>query len=96
MFNGSSMLNDPWNTTFSPYIHLLGQGWLIVPLAFIGAALFVKTRDTAMIAVYLIVVGGFMSIGSAWGGFAGASVLFMIMAAVGIAALMYNLFYGGK
>ena len=95
-FNGSEIINQPWNATFSPYIALFGQGWLIIPLAFIGAALFVKTRDTALLAVYLITVGGFMTAGTAWAGFTVASILFSIMAAIGIAALMYNLFYGGK
>lgn len=94
--NGSDLINQPWNTTFMPYIRLLGQGWIIIPFAFIGAALFMKTRDTALIAIYLIIVGAFIGVGSAWAGFMGAALLFFIMAAVGIAALMYNVFYGGR
>ena len=94
--NGSDLINQPWNTTFSPYINLFGQGWIIIPFAFIGAALFVKTRDTALTAVYMLVIGGFMTAGTAWAGWMSAASLFIIMAAMGFAALMYNVFYGGK
>lgn len=94
--NGSDLIDQPWNTTFMPFIRLLGQGWVIVPLGFIGAALFVKTRDTALIALYLIMIGAFIGIASIWGGFTEAALMFFVMAAIGVAVLMYNVFYGGK
>lgn len=95
-FNGSDIVNQPYNTTFFPFIRALGPGWIIVPFAFIGAALFVKTRDTALISIYMICIGAFVGAGSAWAGFTGAALLFFVMAALGIAVLMYNVFYGGK
>jgi len=94
-FNGSDIVYQPWNTTFSPYIHLLGQGWIVIPFAFIGLALFVKTRDIGLVGIYLIVFGGFMSV-STLAILPGASVFFIIMAGVGIGILMYNVFYGGR
>lgn len=94
--NGSDLINQPYNTTFYSFIRVLGQGWIILPFAFIGAALFVKTRDTALVSIYLIMIGAFIGTGSAWAGFTGAALLFFIMAALGIAALMYNVFYGGR
>jgi hypothetical protein len=94
--NGSDIINQPYNTTFASYIRVLGQGWILVPFAFIGAALFAKTRDTALVAIYLIMIGAFIGAGSAWAGYTGAALLFFIMASLGIAALMYNVFYGGR
>jgi len=94
--NGSDLINQPYNTTFMPYIRILGQGWIILPFAFIGGALFIKTRDTAIISIYLITVGAFIGAGSAWAGFTGAALLFFIMASLGVAVLMYNVFYGGR
>lgn len=94
--NGSDLINQPWNTTFFPFIRLLGQGWVIVPLSFIGAALFMKTKDTALLSIYLIMVGAMLGVASAWAGWTGAALLFFIMAGLGIAVLMYNVFYGGK
>jgi len=94
--NGSDLINQPYNTTFMTFIRALTQGWIILPFAFIGGALFVKTRDTALVSVYLIVAGAFIGAGSMWYGYTGAAGLFFILAAVGIAALMYNVFYGGR
>lgn len=94
--NGSDLINAPYNTTFSSYIRVLGQGWIILPFAFIGGALFVKTRDTALVSIYLIMIGAFVGAGSAWYGYTGAALLFFLMASLGIAALMYNVFYGGR
>ena len=94
--NGSDLLNQPYNTTFFTYIRALGQGWIIILFAFIGGALFVKTHDTALVSIYMIMIGAFIGVGSMWTGFMGAALLFFIMAALGIAALMYNVFYGGR
>ena len=94
--NGSDLINQPYNTTFFTYMRVLGQGWIILPFAFIGGALYMKTRDTALISIYMISIGAFIGAGSAWAGFTGAALLFFIMAALGIATLMYNVFYGGR
>ena len=94
--NCSDLINQPYNTTFATYIRVLGQGWIILPFAFIGGALYMKTRDTALISIYMISIGAFIGAGSAWAGFTGAALLFFIMAALGIATLMYNVFYGGR
>jgi len=96
MINGSDLITQPYNTTFGAYIGLFGPGWIIIPLTVIAAALFVKTRDTALVSIYMIMAGAFMTVGSVWTGFIGASVLYIIFAGIGIAALMYNVFYGGR
>ena len=95
VINGSDIVSQPWNTTFSPYIHILGQGWLIIPLSFLGAALFMKVRDPVILAGYLIITGVmfgatmFMLIGE-------AAYVYFILTGVGIAVLFFNLFFGGN
>ena len=96
LINGSDLINQPYNTTFMGFIRILGQGWIIVPFAFIGGALFMKTKDTAILSIYLIMIGAFIGAGTAWYGYTGAALMFFVMAALGIAALMYNVFYGGR
>lgn len=96
MFNGTELLNQTWNTTFFPYIHLMGSAWMLIPLLFIGGALFVKTRDTAVLGTYMMVAGILLTATGSFTGIGSGTVIFMIFAALGFAVLFYNLFYGGK
>ena len=96
VINGSDLVNQSWNTTFSPYIHLFGQGWFIIPLSFISAALFMKTRDAVVLSMFMIMSGGLLGVGTLFAGFPEASLIYGLFASMGIAVLFYNLFYGGK
>jgi len=96
MINGSDLVFQPWNTTWSPYTNLLGFSFFIIPIAFIGAALFVKTRDPTLVSLYFIITGMFLTGGGVWFGAMGAAMLFLIVTILGVASLIYNVFYGGK
>jgi hypothetical protein len=94
--NGSDLINQPWNTTFSPYIHLFGQGWLLIPVSFVAAALFMKTRDPALLSMYMIVTGALLTAGGLFSSFAPATFAYLMFTVIGIAVLFYNVFYGGR
>lgn len=96
MINGSDLVNQPWNTTFSPYISLFGQGWMLIPLSFIAAALFLKTRDPILVSGYMILVGALFTAGGVFTGFTGMVLAYAMFTAIGIAVLMYGVFYGGR
>jgi len=97
VLNGSDLLNQPWNTTFSPYIVLLGQGWLLIPVSFIAAALFMKTRDPVLLAMFMIVSGAFLTAGGLFTSFGSSAVFaYVIFTVIGIAVMFYNVFYGGR
>lgn len=99
--NGSDFINEPWNTTWSPYTSLferfLGAGtgmvFFLVPLIFITTALYVKTRDPVITSMFMI-AGGALFSGS--GMFIGAMDMlnvFTLFTAVGIASLVLSLFF---
>lgn len=96
--NGSDLVNQPWNTTFSPYIALFGQGWLIIPVSFIAAALFMKTRDPILLSMFMIITGILFSAATItlFDTFPEAVVPYMLFTVIGIAVLFHGVFYGGK
>jgi hypothetical protein len=96
VFNGSDLITQPFNTTMSPYTHLFGMAFFIIPVAFIGAALFVKTKDVALTSIYFIMMSVFLLGGSVYYNAPGASMVFAIVAILGLASLLFNVFYGGK
>ena len=98
MINGSDLINQPWNTTFSPYIHLFGQGWILIPISFIAAALFIKVRDPIILSVYMIITGIFLTGAtiSMFDSFPAAVIPYILFTVIGIAVLLHGVFYGGQ
>lgn len=98
VINGSDMVYQPWNTTFSPFIALFGQGWLLIPVSFIAAALFMKTRDTILLSVFMIITGVLLS-GATYtlfSSFPGAILPYLLFTVIGVAVLLHGVFYGGR
>lgn len=96
VFNATDLITQPFNTTFSPYTHFFGMTFFIIPVAFIGAALFMKTRDVSLTAIYFIMLSAMLMVGASYVNALGASLTFALVAIFGVAALLYNVFYGGK
>lgn len=96
-FNGSDIITDPWNTTFSPFTDLfarvVGEGHLfyLVPLIFITIALYVKTRDPVMVSMFMLASGILLAGGNIFIGAIEMSGIFVIFAAIGIAGLFISL-----
>jgi hypothetical protein len=98
VINGSDLINQPWNTTFSPYIALFGQGWVIIPVSFIAAALFMKTRDTIILSAFMIISGIllFSATYSMFDSFPAAILPYILFTVIGVAVLFHGVFYGGR
>ena len=92
--NGTKLINDTWNTTWSPYTDLFGGGFFLIPVSFIGAALFMKTRDPAIIGMYMVGTGILLSAGGLWTGFGEGITVYIIFTALGIGALIYSVILG--
>jgi len=88
--NGSALINDTWNTTFSPFTDLFtdltgfgGMFYLII-LCFITAALFVKVRDITVVGMFMLVSGIFLSAGNIFAGAEAMAGVFVIFAILGL------------
>lgn len=96
VFNVTDIITQPFNTTFSPYTHIFGTFFFAIPIAFIGAALFLKTRDIAFTSIYFMISSAFLMVGSAAFGQSQAAFFFFIIMMIGIAVLVYGVYHGGK
>ena len=68
-FNTSPMINDTFNTIFSPYTDLFSNLFWLIPLTFIAVALYTRTRSLPAVFGFLVasctlLAGGNMFIGS--------------------------------
>ena len=98
-FNGSDLINQPWNTTWSPYTdffqRIFGNGALffLVPIMVLALSLYVKTRNITMVAMFMIGSGILMSSGSMFTNAPQVSLIFIIFTALGFVALILSLLF---
>jgi len=92
--NGTTLINDTWNTVWSPFVDLFGGGFFLIPVSFIGAALFMKTKDPAIIGMYMIGTGALLSAGGLFTGFGEGITVYIIFTALGVGALIYSVIMG--
>lgn len=99
-FNGSDLIDAPWNTTFSPWTDLFeefltgaGSMFYLFPLAVITTALFVKTRDAVMVCMFMMASGALAASGSIFIGAIEMSMVFTVFAALGLAGLFISLLF---
>lgn len=97
--NGSDLINEPWNTTFSPFTDLFesmagnGQLFFLVPLSFVIIALYVKTRDPVMVSMFMLVSGSLLATGNIFFGAINMATVFTIFAAIGLVGLFLSIFF---
>jgi len=98
--NGSDLLNEPWNTTWSPFTDLFdkfldgaGNLFFLLPVSFIAIALYVKTRDPVITSMFMVVTGILASAGGIFVGAPEISNAFVIFAAIGIVSLFVGIFF---
>lgn len=89
--NGTDFLADPIGTITSPYADILGSGWWLIPFTFIGIAIYLKTKSTVAVSAYLIAVGVFMSGGNIFQGYPEMSILYAVIAALGIVGVIVSI-----
>ena len=91
--NGTELINDPFNTIFSPFTDLLGTGFFLIPLTFICIALYIKTREPAVVSVFMLASGSLLSGGSIFSGYGSMGFAYMMFAAFGLIGLILSIYF---
>lgn len=89
--NGTTLLDNPFETIFSPFTDLLGSVFYLVPVSAIGLGLFVKTRNPVMVSMYLLSTGALLSTGGLFTGAMEMVPVYIMIAAAGMAGLFISL-----
>ena len=94
--NGTDFINSPIDTILSPFIDMFGTGFYLIPILVIGAALYMKTRDPAMVSLWLVGTGSILSSVSLFTGYLELNYLFIILTALGFAGLVLSTIKPGR
>jgi len=91
--NGSELIDNPWETIFSPFTDFFGMGFWLLPLSFIAIALYVKTRDTTIVSVWLMASSLLLSSGSIFTGQPEMAFVFSIFTVLGIIGVVVSIYF---
>lgn len=91
--NGSELIDDPFNTIFSPYTDLLGPGFFLIILIMICVALYVKTRELATVSMFMLGSGALLSAGSIFTGYGELAFVMTLFSLFGVVGLIASTFF---
>ena len=91
--NGSELINQPFDTIFSPFTNLLGSGFFLLPLTFIAIALYIKTREPAVVSMFMLASGGLLSGGSIFTGYTAMGLAYTLFAGAGLIGLFLSIYF---
>jgi len=96
MINGTDFVSNPWITTFSPFTDLLGNGFFLIPVSFIGLALYIKTRNPVLVSAYLIAAGLLLSSGSMFVDYPEMAIVYTVFTVLSLIGLVLSLYFMRK
>ena len=91
--NGSELIDNPWDTIFSPFTDLFGAGFWLIPLSFIAIALYIKTRDPIIVSAFMIASGTILSGGSMFTTYPEMALAYLIFTGLGFVGLIAGIFF---
>ena len=90
--NGSEFINNPWDTIWSPFTDMFGQGFWLIFIGFIAVALFIKTRNVAVVSVWLM--GSSLLVGSAiFSNYPSMGFVYYIFTVLGLVGTIVSIFF---
>jgi len=93
VFNGSDLVNNPFNTTFKPFTDLLGNAFWLFPVSFIAVALYVKTRNPTLVSAFMLASGVMLASGNIFMGTPEMVIVYIIFAGLGLVGILLNVFF---
>jgi len=91
--NGSDLIDNPWNTTFSTFTDQLGSMFWLIPVSFIAVALYIKTRNPVLVSSYMIASGLLLASGNMFVGAPEMMFVYIIFSVLGLVGLILGVFF---
>ena len=90
--NGSELISNPLDTILSPFSDIFGQGFWLIIIGFIAAALFVKTRSVTVVSVWIM--GSCLLVGSGmFTSYPGMGFVYYLFTVLGLVGTIVSLYF---
>jgi len=101
--NGSEFIDQPFNTSYSPFIDLfegiVGNGYVffLIPVIVLTYGIYIKTdKNTIMASLFMITSGALLSGGGIFTGAHDIAIAFTLFTAFGFVALFTSILFMKK
>ena len=100
VFNPSDLFEKPVNTTMSPFTGFFdtivneGMIFYLIPLSIIAIALYFKTKEPAVVGLFMITSGALLSTGNIFAGAIPMAIVYAVFAGIGLGALVISVILG--
>lgn len=97
--NGSEWVENPWNTTFSPYTDMFsqifgsGNVFYIIPIIVLAFGIYIKTENPVFASVFIMGASGIFAMGTFLAGLPELSMMFTIFTAIGITIVVASIVF---
>lgn len=92
-FNGSEIIDNPFNTIFSPFTDLFGTGFWLIPITFIAVALYVKTRNVVSVFAFLLAGCALLAGGNIFLGYPEMAYVYILIGLLALVALVLGIIF---
>lgn len=100
--NGSEFMDQPWNTTFSPFTNffenITGNGavFYLIPFIVLTFGIYFKTKQPVMASLFMLASGSLLASSGYLVGMPEISAAFILFTAMGFVALFVSLLFQKK
>ena len=97
--NGSEFINDPFNTSYSPFVDLFdkltgfGNLFWLFPLIVLTIGIYIKTEDAAVTSLFMAISGVLLGSGGIFVGAGDVALAFYIFATLGFVGVLLSVFF---
>jgi len=98
-FNGTDFMRDPVFGWFKPFMDFFGKAtgqagtFFVVLIVIFAIGIYIKTQDLIFTVMFIIVSSGILSAGSFMAGVPSLSMIFTVICAIGVTALVIELIF---
>jgi len=92
-FNGTEFISNPWSEMMEPFVNLLGSGFYLIPVSFIGVALYIKTRSPVSTAAWFLAAGISLTSSGLFTGYIEMAYVYVVFTALAVVGMVMSILY---
>lgn len=92
-FNSSHIITQPFDTIFSAFVDLLGNGFFLIPITFLAVGLYMKYHNLVVVFAFLTGACSLLSSGAIFIDYPEMAYIYAVFSGLAIAGLILSVLF---